>query len=494
MLKVMLIDDEPLIREGLRSIIDWQYYGYQVVGTANNGRVGLEKIKELRPDVVFVDIRMPGLSGIEMVKQVKEKGYSCKFVVLSGYSNFTYAQESIRLGVESYLLKPVDEDELVSLIQDLHEKCTEENLLYSQLDQYETMTENEAWKIYLEERRKKHYVLDQYTNTMFQIASVTFVEPIEKRWLESNVATEHLFKYVWSNQVLYLLFTGTDIAAMKRQLQSISRLLTSKQHQFQLLEEDIPFEQLPEKINELKQLQKLYFVYGNETMITNKQQRIERQILPDDWITNVCRVIEFDEQDKLHTYLEELEHYYQKNHYQRERVVTELVELTKDIYLALSKNHQEVSVPSVEQMTDMLLNSHTLQELLVSVEQQLRQTSSELNGFACNPENTIEKIIEFVEQFYYKDLNLKVIAELFNYNRSYLGKKFKKQTGDYFHHYLDKVRMEKAQYFLIEKKMKVYEVSEKVGYANNDYFYKKFKKYAGVSPKEFQKQNRIEHV
>lgn len=117
MLKVLFVDDEPLIREGLCSIIDWKSYGYRIVGTAKNGREGLELIRQQNPDLVFVDIKMPGISGINMVARAKAFGNTAKYVVLSGYSDFTFAQESIRLGVESYLLKPVDENELIPLIQ-----------------------------------------------------------------------------------------------------------------------------------------------------------------------------------------------------------------------------------------------------------------------------------------------------------------------------------------------------------------------------------------
>ncbi|WP_163578923.1 response regulator transcription factor [Gracilibacillus saliphilus] len=493
MLKVLFIDDEPLIREGLASIIDWNDYGYQVVGTAENGKVGLEKIRTLKPDVVFVDIRMPGLSGIDMVKQAKNEGYPCKFVVLSGYSNFSYAQQSIRLGMESYLLKPVDEEELIPLIRQLKEKCKSEYLLHSQIHEYETMTENEEWKQFLR-GRKKHNRLNQYQNETFHIASVTFIDRPEKNWVEQKVESDQLFKYIWIDQVMYLLFKNGEVASIKRLFQSKSRLMAVKQHQFQLIEEGTTIEGLPDKVNQLKQLQHLHFSYSNTTVLSNKELISEKISLPDGWVEEVCRSIEFEDDNKLDNYFEEMEKYYQAKQYQPQRITAELIEITKDIYTILSRANQDIHIPSNEEMANIICASQTLQQLLSSLKNQLSKAASEINGFACNSENTIEKIVEFVEKFYYKDLNLKVIAELFSYNRSYLGKKFKKQTGYYFHQYLDIVRMEKAKYFLVERELKVYEVSEKVGYSNNDYFYKKFKRYAGVSPKEYQKNQRKQHA
>ncbi len=493
-LKVLFVDDEPLIREGLTSVIEWNDHGYQVVGTAENGKVGLEKIRTLRPDVVFVDIRMPGLSGIDMVKQAKQEGYSCKFVVLSGYSNFSYAQQSIRLGMESYLLKPVDEEELIPLIQHLQKKCMSENLLHSQINEYETMTEMEEWKEFLQGRKKNNSWLKQYQDDTFRIASVTFIDQPEKSWVEGKIDTDQLYKYVWIDQVMYLLFKDCDVASIKRLFLSSSRLMATKHHQFQFMEEGTTIEKLPVIVNQLKQLHRLHFSYGNTTILSNKELVSENHYLAEDWIEEVCRSIEFEDDNKLDCYFDEIEKYYQANQYQSRRIVTELIEITKDIYTKLSKANTDIHIPSNEEMAKIICDSQTLQELLSSLKNLLSQTASEINGFACNAENTIEKIIEFVEKFYYKDLNLKVIADLFNYNRSYLGKKFKKQTGNYFHHYLDIVRMEKAKYFLVEEDLKVYEVSEKVGYSNNDYFYKKFKKYVGVSPKEFQKRHRKQHA
>ncbi|SFL52087.1 two-component system, response regulator YesN [Gracilibacillus orientalis] len=494
MLKVLFIDDEPLIREGLTSIIEWGNYGYQVVGTAKNGKVGLEKIRTLRPDVVFVDIRMPGLSGIDMVKQAKSEGFPCKFVVLSGYSNFSYAQQSIRLGMESYLLKPIDEEELIPLIQQLKEKCISENLLHSQIHEYETMTEYEEWKGFLLGRKKSDSWLKHDQNETFHIASVTFIENPEKSWVEGKLDTDRLYKYFWMDQVMYLLFKNSDIASINRFFQSTSRLMAAKQHQFQLIEEGTTIEKLPEIVNQIKQLQDLHFSYGNTTILSNNKLIAEKSGLAQDWVKEVCRSIEFEDDNKLDSYFEEIERYYQAKQYQSPRITAELIEITKDIYTILSKANTDIHIPSNEEMASIICASQTLQELLSSLKDQLSKTASEINGFACNAENTIEKIIEFVERFYYKDLNLKVIADLFNYNRSYLGKKFKKQTDNYFHHYLDIVRMEKAKYFLVEEDLKVYEVSEKVGYSNNDYFYKKFKKYVGVSPKEFQKKHRKQHA
>ena len=116
MLKVLLVEDEDLIRRGLRFQMDWTAAGCVVADEAASGREGLEKIGLLRPDVVVTDVRMPDMDGLEMLKRGLEV---CPFdaIVVSGYGEFDYAQQAIRLGVAEYLLKPVDFNDLRGCIQ-----------------------------------------------------------------------------------------------------------------------------------------------------------------------------------------------------------------------------------------------------------------------------------------------------------------------------------------------------------------------------------------
>lgn len=116
MLKVLLVEDEDLIRRGLRFQMDWTAAGCVVADEASSGEEGLEKIGLLRPDVVVTDVRMPDMDGLEMLKRGLEL-YSFDAIVVSGYSEFDYAQQAIRLGVVEYLLKPVDFNDLRSCIQ-----------------------------------------------------------------------------------------------------------------------------------------------------------------------------------------------------------------------------------------------------------------------------------------------------------------------------------------------------------------------------------------
>ena len=113
---LFIADDEKNIRDGLKCILEWETLGFALCGEAANGEEALSGILQKKPSLVLLDIRMPKLTGIDIVRIAREQGYTGRFIILSGYSDFSYAQAAIRYGVEYYLTKPIDEDELLEAI------------------------------------------------------------------------------------------------------------------------------------------------------------------------------------------------------------------------------------------------------------------------------------------------------------------------------------------------------------------------------------------
>lgn len=126
MIRVVVVEDEILVKKGLILTTDWQKYGCEVVGEASNGMEGIREISRIRPDIVITDVRMPGLDGIRMIEQVKSNGIKPEFVIISGYSEFEYARQAVKLGVRDYLIKPIDDDDLDTALkntcQAVHDK------------------------------------------------------------------------------------------------------------------------------------------------------------------------------------------------------------------------------------------------------------------------------------------------------------------------------------------------------------------------------------
>ena len=118
MLKVLLVDDEPVILEGLKVMIDWEQEGLQVVGSATDGMEAFRMIRELSPDIVITDIKMPRMSGLELLERVREKGdKQTGFIVLTGFDDFSYARRALKLEAIDYLLKPVEKKELLGALK-----------------------------------------------------------------------------------------------------------------------------------------------------------------------------------------------------------------------------------------------------------------------------------------------------------------------------------------------------------------------------------------
>lgn len=117
MLKVLIVDDEPWVLEGLRTMIDWGKFGYEVCGEAQNGTDAMRLIQENKPELVLTDINMPVINGLELITKLNEvMEKPPKFVILSGYDDFKYARTALRQRVNEYLLKPIDDEEIEALL------------------------------------------------------------------------------------------------------------------------------------------------------------------------------------------------------------------------------------------------------------------------------------------------------------------------------------------------------------------------------------------
>lgn len=137
MFKVLLADDEPWILAGLQASVDWAAEGFEICATASNGLEAERLARAHRPDFVLADIRMPGCDGLTLLSRLRQAGCTAMFAIISGYAEFSYAQESIRLGACGYLLKPVEEEELLALLRSVREKLREryERLIFDELEQ-----------------------------------------------------------------------------------------------------------------------------------------------------------------------------------------------------------------------------------------------------------------------------------------------------------------------------------------------------------------------
>ncbi len=213
MYKVVLIDDEHIIVEGLKKMIPWEKYDCTVVATASDGREGIETIKRHLPDIVFTDIRMPNLDGITMLAGIKSQFPDMQVTVLTGFRDFEYAQSAIKLGVTRFLLKPSKMDELIEALETMVGKLKEKNLSETESVEEQSDAKDEVANSFIVRNALK-YIDEHYAEklTLIEVADNVYVS----QWHLSKLLKKH------TNQNFCDILNGVRIEQAKKLLKDPS--------------------------------------------------------------------------------------------------------------------------------------------------------------------------------------------------------------------------------------------------------------------------------
>ena len=193
--KIVIVEDEFRIRQGLSNLINKVDMGCRVIGEAENGYEGIKMVRDLEPDIVITDIRMPKIDGLEMIEKIKEMGSECVFVVLSGYADFEYARTGIRLGVKEYLLKPATISDVKELLRKLtmEEEHKGEQGENNRMQEYSAATkemvsvieENYGMRLGLDSFADKFRLTPEYLSNLFaKETGMTFSNYLKKVRIE----------------------------------------------------------------------------------------------------------------------------------------------------------------------------------------------------------------------------------------------------------------------------------------------------------------------
>lgn len=134
MLKVLIIDDEYYFRQALKVSLPWNDLGFEICSEAKNGKEALEKLHETKPDIALVDINMQVMDGLEFIRSVREQGHELKMIIVTGQSEFNYAKEALQLGAYNYILKPIDEQEVIKSLLEIKELIESEQIVKLEMD------------------------------------------------------------------------------------------------------------------------------------------------------------------------------------------------------------------------------------------------------------------------------------------------------------------------------------------------------------------------
>jgi len=511
MMNVFIADDEAAIREGLKFIIDWRGLGFEVCGEASNGEDALHGILELNPDLVLLDIRMPRLQGTEIVKAAREQKFKGRFIILSGFSDFKYAQTAIRYGVDFYLVKPIDDKELAEAVTSVSDMIKKEKLMTNAMKQYN-------------EEAKRSMLLDIIKNIgdfltrdldQMNISASVYQIVIYKNYNQGAFNLAYRF-----SDLLKLANTGndsfeiinidqTDVILLKGSF-ALERFRDFLRHYEYGPQKGSPLDSLFLTYGRpVSKLENIHYSYEDAANLLNRrffcepnQHVVGYEQLPD--FESISYKINADETRK---YCDRLSEYIQghnqkmlvetlssleKNLYYSTAGISDIKLFLTDIYLQIKQitNHiyctLDIPFPTNASIIDLIENKYYLHEIILLFSEQFKIIANAIGS--ASSENVIDDVLSYINQNYRDNIKLDTIAPLFGYNSSYLGKIFNKKMGESFNSYIDHVRIENSKMLLLQNNMKVYEIAEYLGYKSVDYFHKKFKKYVGVSPVEFKKK------
>lgn len=505
MYKVMIIDDEAIVRMGIRTLINWKEEGFEICEEGRDGRDGLQKILEYQPELVLIDIKMPGLSGIEVIKEAREHGFNGRFIILTGHSEFDYAKSAISLGVKAYLLKPINENELLNYIKNIYtELHVSENLLTYHKNNEEKAREDLLRQLLLNYETEGK-IEDKIAMYKLDIVKEVLCVAIIQDKTDPEERTDHQF-IEKVDELLAGSKTNTEKVMMEEHVALISHGIEYRKW-IEILKKG------NERVNRrfgsnlfiavghnVTKWYDLCYSYEFARYLMGKKFLFSTRLVLS--IDTIYEHLDAGEKVSIE-YLDMLIDVGDINNIQKsinqykcyciEHLVKEVdIKLQVLYYLLQHKNNyvkkygiDQYNCADVEIMIEQINHTKKLDELLDLYNRILCQLSRQISF--NDVDNIVKRVYYFMENNYQNDLKLEKIAKLFNYNSAYLGQIFNKVMGDNFNNTLDVIRITNAKRLLAESDMKVYQISDAVGYKNIDVFYKKFKTQVGVSPKDYLK-------
>lgn len=505
--RVLLIDDEPSALEGMLLWIDWQELGFEVCGTCSNGREGLQLMKELKPDLVITDVNMPLLNGLEMIAAWQQEGErKIKFVILSGYSEFEYAQTAISYGVNHYLLKPIFPEEAAgelreiygelkqetrSLMLDLIASSEEGSTLIKELlnecskdrtgtELYARMSEGiSAWNMCLVQTAPEQYV-EVRAKALALIAGKAAMYLVD---LEAGI-----FGIVYGTSTLS---PGSDIIcklpfALRSEFPGLPLFIASGAAAGSLRSIAGSYRTAKETL--------LHYFYHPEyqDVLTFKEIQKQKFSYHYDHIRLVDSLIGPVNTIDLAAYrqaVEEVASCFRESLVAPEIVMKFVIHIMYRIQELTPgkggesepKAAREPKLPEIQHA--MMTLDGLMSRLRASgetvIEELLREQDMRSHGI-------VREINQYIEQHYRESLSIQKLAEVFFLHPVYLGQLLSKKNGINFNEQLHNLRIREAVKLLRENKLKLSEIAEQVGYANYGQFLKQFEKKMHMGPNDYR--------
>lgn len=520
--RVILVDDEPVILRSLKVAVPWDDLNLEIVGEARNGEQALRLVRELSPHMIISDIRMPGIDGITLMKEVLAENQKRLFIFISGYGEFEYAREALREGAFDYLLKPIDHEELIEMIQrakrTLEKQMENEKLLHSvqvlsllaRERMFAEFIEGNQGQSPLQQMRwlENSELQQPYFMAVIQLDHYMKLNerwtPEERRlWLfairnilgEWSLAQGALTVFPFHAGEWVLLFPsslsgskeslGSDVI---RQIKINTKLSCS----IGFSQTTSGMEQLSEAYQSAAKAlyQRFYsdqegvFVDSSQELVATREGKYPKHLE-----TVLLESIRTLNKERMLTTFDETKLYIEDQAFSKEMAERVIVELTVVLYRQFE--HMNLLLEwSLEGLLQELHSLGTLNDIFETLKSNFGKwlMESRENQSKENIQTVIAKTQEYIANNYHKDLSIEEVSELADLSISHFCLLFKQVTGLTFLEYLTQCRIEKAKYILKNSQVKVYQVAPLVGYQDPRYFTQVFKKVTGMTPTEYREE------
>lgn len=531
--RIMLVDDEEEVRKGIIRKIEWERLGFQVVGDAENGEDALEKVELLEPDVIMTDIRMPYMDGLTLCAKLRQKYPSIKILIFSGYDDFEYAQQAIKLNVTEYILKPVNVEELTEILNRVRDNLDEE---IEQRRNVNLLRENYRSslpilrELFLNslvcgsagggevEQRLKEYEVD-ILDARKWIVAVVDIEPedmadhsqlsIHKEQELIPISVRKLIEDNLKDYCRLAIFNSpagiTAILAVDEdntQTGLIDLLGDVCKEAQRILEVTITIG-IGHNCTELQRLSYSYqtavdalgykaIVGTGKTIYINDVEPVNRgklQLEARDE-ADLMEAVKFGPREKIEATvraivgrMEDVKVHARQYQIYMLSIVSCMTRLMQRYDL-----DPEVMFGSREAYAELLAVSRRREDFAETVLQASFRMNEELNR---ERDNTTRKVIldamQYIQDHYQDpDLSVEMMCRQLHMSPAYFSTMFKKVTGKSYVAYLTEVRLDKAVELLNTTSDKTYVIAQKVGYQEQNYFSYVFKKRFGVSPTRYR--------
>lgn len=539
-IKVFLVEDEMVIRRGIKNSIDWEKEGYIFCGEASDGELAYPMIIKEKPDILITDIRMPFMDGLELCKLVKKELPNIKILILSGYDEFDYAKEAIRLGVTEYLLKPISSGKLLEALNWVSESIRREkedkDLVRKHMEEMRENTEHEKQKFFEQmiagnlsmadalETGKKYEM--NLSAGMYNLLLFRFTLGEENRKSgellgEAEYAIEKLterLEYVFEFQRgvegwAFLLMADNEeqmserVKELSKDLEEIMKNYSTIAYFGGIGQPVARLRELEESFREAERALAARFTMELNRIISVEDIRMAQNV---DTLDDI-EITSFGEIEKTRTMLEkflnngaedEIDEFVDVyiNELPEENLKSVLMRqyIIMDAYIVMMSFCEKIEgiEGEMQAQSEELKNSMKTIQTLEEIKNYIRMLLKKIIGVrdtisGRRYSDIIEIAKDQIRKTYMSDeISLNTIAAEVGMSPSYFSSIFSKEMGKTFVEYLTEIRMDRAKELLMCSSMKTSEIGYEVGYKDPHYFSYIFKKTQNCTPKEFRARGK----